>query len=141
MKREDFNLLYETGTRFNNYFVKNYYKTYNSQMTFLQSAVFDYLINNENVTAKELVEQFELPKQHISKIIQKLENEGFMEKQPGKDKRYFILSVTEKGRCQYAEHIAQTEKMSEELIRQIDDADDFFARLEKVNYYLKQIKK
>lgn len=141
MKKEDLSLLYDTGNLFREYFIENYYKTYANQMTFLQSRRFDYLINNENVTAKELCEKFELPKQHISNIVKKLENDGFVKKQPGADKRYNILIVTEKGRQEYIRHLSESEKYSSNLLDQIEDIDDFLSSLEKVNSYLKQIKK
>ncbi len=141
MTREEIDCLYETGNLFKLLFNDYYYKSYKNQMTFLQSLVFDYLNTNENVTAKILSVEFDLPKQHISNILKKLENDGYIEKKVGEDKRYYILKVTQKGKNEYYRHLNQSDEYASELLKQITNKDDFFKQLKNVNQYLKEIKK
>ncbi len=106
MKMTDVELAYKMRTLFDQKITAFYFESYKGSFGRVQVDVLSYLYEHGNSNAVQLSEIMNVPKQHISKIVHRLEEDGLLEsKIDATDKRSKSLFLSAKGRALVLEHI------------------------------------
>lgn len=124
---------FEVGRFFVSDIYAFYQDTYRGVLGKVQVEALDYLHVRGQASIKELAERLNIPKQHASKIVGKLEELGLARRaRDPEDGRSWLFSLTDDGRSFVGEHIAQSNK---HLVAYLDslgekDRQDLLASLE-----------
>ena len=86
----------------------------------VQVEVLDYLYENREARTKELAERLNVPKQHVSKIISRLEELELVANKPDiSDGRASLYFLTDKGMDLMNSHIEQSNRNFEALLQNL----------------------
>lgn len=133
MKVTDVELAYQMRTLFEQKITSYYFDSFKGSFGRVQAEVLSYLYDHGETSAAALAEAMNVPKQHISKIVHRLVEEGMLEsKTAPSDKRMRSLSLSAEGRMLVRGHIENsnlhfheatsglTTEEKEELIRSME---------------------
>lgn len=133
MKVTDVELAYQMRTLFEQKITSYYFDSFKGSFGRVQAEVLSYLYDHGETSAVALAEVMNVPKQHISKIVHRLVEEGMLEsKAAPSDKRMRSLSLSAEGRMLVRGHIENsnlhfheataglTTEEKEELIRSME---------------------
>ena len=133
MKVTDVELAYQMRTLFEQKITSYYFDSFKGSFGRVQAEVLSYLYDHGETSAAALAEAMNVPKQHISKIVHRLVEEGRLEsKTAPSDKRMRSLSLSAEGRMLVRGHIENsnlhfheatsglTTEEKEELIRSME---------------------
>ena len=104
----DVQLAYRMRTLFDQKITAFYFSSFKGEFGKVQIDVLSDLYEGAATTAVQLADRLNVPKQHISKILKRLETEGLLESAPAPDRRSRTLRLSEKGRALVEEHIRQS---------------------------------
>lgn len=122
---------YQMGFLFDRKITSYYRNTYKGIMGQVQVQVLNHLYENASVKPQEIADQMDIPKQHASKILSRLETLGYVRcSVDPEDRRARLFTLTDSGRELIREHIAasnahfeeQLERLTETERRQMADA-------------------
>ncbi len=103
---KDVVLAYKLRVLFDQKITSYYFASFKGEYGKVQVDVLNYLYESEETTAVQLAESLNVPKQHISKIVKKLEVSDLVISKPDeKDKRTRILQLSGDGRALVEKHI------------------------------------
>ncbi len=103
---KDVLLAYKMRVLFDEKITSYYFSSFKGEYGKVQVDVLNQLYESQETTAIHLAEVLNVPKQHISKIVKKLEENGLILIEPDQtDKRARILRLSDKGRALVEEHI------------------------------------
>jgi DNA-binding MarR family transcriptional regulator len=108
-----------------------------------QFKIFINIAKNEGICQDKLAEKLGVDKTTITKSIKKLiENNYVIREKDEKDKRYYKLYISEKGRKIHPEIKNILDKINKELTLKFseNEKDLFFKFIEKINKNLERIK-
>ncbi|ETP67101.1 MarR family transcriptional regulator [Planococcus glaciei] len=80
-----------------------------------------YLANNESATLVELAQYQRVEKPTMTRIIRSLEESGFIEHIPGKDRREKPMKLTELGKKVYAEVRVTVDRFEQDILEGISE--------------------
>lgn len=122
MKKAD--LAYELGILFDKKITSYYRNTYKGSFGKVQIEVMDYLHENHPARTQDIADAMNIPKQHASKILSKLEECGIlMRLADPSDKRSFLYTFTDQGFALIAGHIKMSNDHFEKLTEALTEAD------------------
>jgi DNA-binding MarR family transcriptional regulator len=116
-----------TISRYINYYINKKVDVYNININ--QAHILKYLYNNEGINQDELTKIMRSDKVTISKLLDGLVKEGYIEKrQNEKDKRVKNLYVTNKGKELKNEIHSNFKKITKILSKDLDEHDNEIVR-------------
>ncbi len=104
----DVQLAYRMRTLFDQKITSYYFSSFKGEFGKVQIDVLSDLYEGSATTAAQLTDRLNVPKQHISKILKRLETDGLLESAPAPDRRCRTLRLSEKGRALVEEHIQKS---------------------------------
>ena len=103
---KDVLLAYKMRVLFDEKITSYYFSSFKGEYGKVQVDVLNQLYESQETTAIHLAEVLNVPKQHISKIVKKREENGLILIEPDQtDTRARILRLSDKGRALVEEHI------------------------------------
>jgi DNA-binding MarR family transcriptional regulator len=89
-----------------------------------QGHILAILGESESVSQRELLEQLHVRSASLSELLIKLEKNGaIVRRRSEKDRRHFLLQLTEQGRAELAEHRQRRSEGAERLFSVLSDAE------------------
>lgn len=134
-ERNPANLAFMAGELFNNTITSVFWSSFKGEYGRIQASVLVYLYDHRRAKASDIAIELNVPKQHISKIINDLKEEGMVvEEKDVQDKRSRILSLTEKGLNYIRQHLEMSNLSFYSLLESMDEKDqkDFLNALETI---------
>lgn len=103
-------------------------------LSYAQWTVIFYVNEHGASMLMDISKHINVSKPVITRIVQKLENNGIVQQMPGPDKREKIIELTEKGKGIYRECRVIIDKLEREVLESIPEAEKraAFAVLHKV---------
>ena len=83
--------------------------------------ILHYLANNESATLVELAQYQRVEKPTMTRIVRSLEESGFIEHIPGKDRREKPMKLTDLGKKVYAEVRVTVDRFEQEILQGISE--------------------
>lgn len=134
-ERNPANLAFMAGELFNNKITSVFWSSFKGEYGRIQASVLVYLYDHRRAKASDIAIELNVPKQHISKIINDFKEEGMViEEKDVQDKRSHILSLTEKGLNYIRQHLEMSNLSFYSLLESMDEKDqkDFLNALETI---------
>lgn len=134
-ERNPANLAFMAGELFNNTITSVFWSSFKGEYGRIQASVLVYLYDHRRAKASDIAIELNVPKQHISKIINDFKEEGMVvEEKDVQDKRSRILSLTEKGLNYIRQHLEMSNLSFYSLLESMDEKDqkDFLNALETI---------
>ena len=114
-------LALKTGKLFKSMITDAFWDSFKGELGRVQVEILVYLYDNEHAQASEISETLNISKQHVSKIILKFINSGFVKEDPSSaDGRCSILTLTDEGRVYIEKHIRISDASFEQLLARMD---------------------
>lgn len=108
---KDTELAYKMRTLFDKKITIFYFASFKGVFGKVQIDLLSYLYENDNVTAKQLTEYLNVPKQHVSKILKRLQMDHLVETSVDpSDKREKRLCLSKSGRELVGRHIQASDE-------------------------------
>lgn len=129
-------IAHRAGQLFNSKITNEFWSSFKGEVGRIQAEVLVYLYDNRQGKISEMVEELNVPKQHISKIVIDFINDGLVQSETSrKDKRSNILSLTPKGLSYMEKHFEQSDKHFDLLLGRMDkkDQEDFIEALKTID--------
>ena len=118
----DVELAYRMRVLFEQKISSVYFDSYKPSYGKVQVDVLDYLFEHEAVNAVSLAEELNVPKQHISRILKKLEADGqIVSTVDPSDRRYRKVSLSPEGRRIVREHIEISNRHFDAVVRTLSE--------------------
>ncbi len=118
----DVELAYKMRVLFEQKISSVYFDSYKPSYGKVQVDVLDYLFEHEAVNAVSLAEELNVPKQHISRILKKLEADGrIVSTVDPSDRRYRKVSLSPEGRRIVREHIEISNRHFDAVVRTLSE--------------------
>ncbi len=134
-ERNPANLAFMAGELFNNKITSVFWSSFKGEYGRIQASVLVYLYDHRRAKASDIAIELNVPKQHISKIINDFKEEGMVvEEKDVQDKRSRILSLSDKGLNYINDHLAISDQSFYSLLESMDEKDqkDFLNALETI---------
>ena len=134
-ERNPANLAFMAGELFNNTITSVFWSSFKGEYGRIQASVLVYLYDHRRAKASDIATELNVPKQHVSKIINDFKEEGMVvEEKDVQDKRSRILSLTEKGLNYIRQHLEMSNLSFYSLLESMDEKDqkDFLNALETI---------
>lgn len=134
-ERNPADLAFMAGELFNNKITSAFWSSFKGEYGRIQVSVLVYLYDHKIAKASDIAIELNVPKQHISKIINDFKEEGMVvEEKDVQDKRSRILSLTEKGLNYIRQHLEMSNLSFYSLLESMDEKDreDFLNALETI---------
>jgi len=97
---------YELRVLFEQKITSEYYASFKGQFGRVQVEVLSFLYDNETVRVQNLADALDIPKQHASKILARLQEQGLVARNDDPDdKRSVLFSLSEEGRALMQKHL------------------------------------
>ena len=139
---EDVVLAYKLHVLFDQKITSYYFSSFKGEFGKVQIDVLNHLYETPQTTAMQLSESLNVPKQHISKIVKKLEESGLLDSEPdAADKRARILKLSDKGRALVEEHIQASNEHYLEVTDSLSDTEKAELRrsMESIVHIMQQL--
>lgn len=134
-ERNPANLAFMAGELFNNTITSVFWSSFKGEYGRIQASVLVYLYDHRRAKASDIAIELNVPKQHVSKIINDFNDEGMViEKKDVQDKRSRILSLSEEGLNYIREHLEISNQSFNSLLKSMneEDREDFLNALETI---------
>ena len=134
-ERNPANLAFMAGELFNNTITSVFWSSFKGEYGRIQASVLVYLYDHRRAKASDIATELNVPKQHVSKIINDFNDEGMViEKKDVQDKRSRILSLSEEGLNYIREHLEISNQSFNSLLKSMneEDREDFLNALETI---------
>ena len=103
-------LAYRMSLLFDQEITAYYRNSYRGDYGKVQIDVLGYLYEHPSVRASAICDFLGIPKQHVSKILKRFEEEGLVESRPDpEDGRANLVVLTETGRSMVSSHIKESD--------------------------------
>ncbi|MBP3871889.1 MAG: winged helix-turn-helix transcriptional regulator [Faecalicoccus sp.] len=132
-ERTPADLAFIAGELFNTKITSVFWSSFKGEYGHIQVSVLVYLYDHKRAKASDIAAELNVPKQHVSKIINDFKEEGMVvEEKDVQDKRSRILSLTEKGLNYIRRHLEISNQSFYSLLESMDKKDqkDFLNALE-----------
>ena len=88
-----------------------------------QWSILYYIANNESATLVELAHYQRIEKPTVTRTITRLEEQGYLEHIPGKDRREKRMQLTEYGKKVYQEVRTTVDRFEQEILNNVPGED------------------
>ena len=139
---ENSKIAYDLCTLIDNKIIAYYRQTFKGVVGQSQLEVLNYLHIHKKATAKEIVSELNIPKQHISKILNKFQEDNLVQYITDEtDKRAKIYSLTEEGLKLMELHISKSNEYFNEIINKLSKEEqmEFTATMKVFLEYLMKL--
>lgn len=130
---------HRAGQLFNSKITKEFWASFKGEVGRVQAEVLVFLHDFPDSNLTEIVEELNVPKQHVSKIVIDFVDEGLIESRKNtKDKRSNTLRLTHKGEEYIQKHLEISYEHFISLMNDMDETDrkEFIQALETINRIL-----
>ena len=117
-------LAYQVGLLFDKKITAFYRNTYKGILGQVQVQVLNDLYANQHVKPQEIADRMNIPKQHASKILSRLEELGYVQcSRDPEDRRGRLYTLTDSGTELIQAHISASNTHFEELLDRLDETE------------------
>lgn len=138
-KKNNSKIAYRAGQLFNTRITDEFWSSFKGEIGRTQAEVLVYLHDHQKGKITDMVEELNVPKQHLSKIVIDFVEKGLIQSSPSDhDRRCNLLSLTEKGNAYMDGHFSESYQHFEDLLKSLEskDRDDFMDALETIERIL-----
>ncbi len=132
-------IAHRAGQLFNSRITNEFWSSFKGEVGRIQAEVLVYLHDHNEGKISEMVEELNVPKQHISKIVIEFIQNGLIQSKTSKeDKRSNILSLTPKGKSYMDRHFELSDEYFNKLLDSMDENDqkEFIRALKTIDEIL-----
>lgn len=117
-------IAYRLQSLFEQKILAEYFALFKGRLGRIQVEVLNYLYDHGEVRIQELVNTLNIPKQHASKILWRLEEEGLVFKRVDpEDKRAVLFALNEAGLAFIDKQVESSNRMFERRIEKLTPAE------------------
>lgn len=118
----DAELAFKAGTLFNQKITSPFWDSFKSECGRVQAEVLVYLFDHGKVLSSDIVNDMNITKQHVSKIIKNYIENGYVKMEINeKDRRSSRILLTEKGTSYIKSHIDISNHSFDSLLLQMEE--------------------
>ena len=135
MRMTEVELACKMRTLFEQKITSYYFDSFKGSFGRVQAEVLSYLYDHEETSAVMMAEIMNVPKQHMSKIIRRLEEEGMLEKRTDpSDRRVRSLTLSAQGRALVRSHIESSNRHFREVTEGLsrEDKEELIRSMEAI---------
>ena len=113
-------LAYRMRVLFERKIMADYRETFRGELGRTQAEVLEHLYEYGSARPVQIAEAIHVPKQHVSKIVGRLQEAGLVRSAPSElDGRAKVVELTERGRAYLDEHIARSSRLTQERVERL----------------------
>lgn len=117
-------LAFKTGRIFNKKITSSFWSSFKGEYGRVQIEVLVYLSEVSCIQPSEIVNDLNISKQHVSRIIKEFISDGYVASKPNpEDKRANLVYITESGKEYLKKHIEISNNVFDDILSKMNEKD------------------